>query len=34
MNKCISCGSKENLTELDNKGSNEFICDECACKVR
>jgi len=34
MKKCIGCESKENLTELDYKGSNEWICDECRGKLQ
>lgn len=28
-NSCVMCGSIEHLEELDHKGSNNFICDEC-----
>lgn len=32
INKCIVCGSEEDLSELDFKGSGEYICEECKVK--
>lgn len=36
MRECICCGNEDDyeLIEVDCKGSNEFICEECASKVK
>ena len=28
-NKCLNCGRSEDLVELDEYGSGEFLCGEC-----
>jgi superfamily II helicase len=33
IKKCASCGSTTNLRELDYKGSNQFLCEDCVFKV-
>jgi len=32
LKRCVSCGSRENLSELDYRGSGLYICDECKFK--
>ncbi len=31
---CINCGSKEDLTETDVKGSKEYLCPSCIERVK
>ena len=30
---CASCGSDTDICEMDNKGSSEWVCKECAFKL-